>query len=124
MNFFKILIIILFGLLSINFSYADNHGEIVEKAQEVVEKELINVNTYVIQASIAISLKEPSMTLKRVQSSWQALTKIIFRIFKRQKSLIVFNNQWTFYVQILAVFCFFLQDSLYMVGARCALISG
>ena len=37
MNFFKILIIILFGLLSINFSYADNHGEIVEKAKEVVE---------------------------------------------------------------------------------------
>ena len=37
MNFFKILIIILFGLLSINFSNADNHGEIVEKAKEVVE---------------------------------------------------------------------------------------
>ena len=37
MNFFKILIIILFGLLSLNFSYADNHGEIVEKAKEVVE---------------------------------------------------------------------------------------
>ena len=37
MNFFKILIIILIGLLSINFSYADNHGEIVEKAKEVVK---------------------------------------------------------------------------------------
>ena len=36
---FKSLIVILFGLLSINFSYADNQGEIVEKAKEVVEKD-------------------------------------------------------------------------------------
>ena len=37
MNFFKILIIIFFGLLSVSFSHADNHGEIVEKAKEVVK---------------------------------------------------------------------------------------
>ena len=37
MSFFKILIILIFGLLSFSFSYADNHGEIVEKAKEVVE---------------------------------------------------------------------------------------
>ena len=37
MSFFKILIILIFGLLSYSFSYADNHGEIVEKAKEVVE---------------------------------------------------------------------------------------
>ena len=37
MNFFKILIIIFFGLLSISFSYADNHGEIVEKVEEVIK---------------------------------------------------------------------------------------
>ena len=37
MSFFKILIILIFGLLSFSFSYADNHGEIVEKAKEVVK---------------------------------------------------------------------------------------
>ena len=37
MSFFKILIILIFGLLSFSFSYADNHGEIVEKAKKVVE---------------------------------------------------------------------------------------
>ena len=37
MNFFKILIIIFFGLLSVSFSHADNHVEIVEKAKEVVK---------------------------------------------------------------------------------------
>ena len=37
MSFFKILIILIFGLLSFSFSYADNHGEIVEKAKEVLE---------------------------------------------------------------------------------------
>ena len=37
MSFFKILIILIFGLLSFSVSYADNHGEIVEKAKEVVE---------------------------------------------------------------------------------------
>ena len=37
MSFFKILIILIFGLLSLSVSYADNHGEIVEKAKEVVE---------------------------------------------------------------------------------------
>ena len=37
MNFFKILIIIFFGLLSASFSYADNHSEIVEQVNEVVK---------------------------------------------------------------------------------------
>ena len=37
MNFFKILIVIFFGLLSVSFSHADNHVEIVEKAKEVVK---------------------------------------------------------------------------------------
>ena len=37
MSFFKILIILIFGLLSFSISYADNHGEIVEKAKEVVD---------------------------------------------------------------------------------------
>tara|TARA_Y100000389_G_scaffold141333_1_gene139182 strand:+ start:42 stop:500 length:459 start_codon:yes stop_codon:yes gene_type:complete len=37
MSFFKILIILIFGLLSLSVSYADNHGEIVQKAKEVVE---------------------------------------------------------------------------------------
>ena len=37
MSFFKILIILIFGILSFSVSYADNHGEIVEKAKEVVE---------------------------------------------------------------------------------------
>jgi hypothetical protein len=37
MSFFKILIILIFGLLSFSITYADNHGEIVEKAKEVVE---------------------------------------------------------------------------------------
>ena len=36
MSFFKTLIILIFGLLSFSISYADNHGEIVEKAKEVV----------------------------------------------------------------------------------------
>ena len=37
MSFFKILITLIFGLLSFSFSYADNHVEIVEKAKEIVE---------------------------------------------------------------------------------------
>ena len=37
MSFFKILIILIFGLLSFSITYADNHGEIVEKAKEVVD---------------------------------------------------------------------------------------
>ena len=37
MSFFKILIILIFGLLSFSITYADNHGEIVEKAKELVE---------------------------------------------------------------------------------------
>ena len=37
MSFFKIIIILIFGLLSFSFSYADNHVEIVEKAKEIVE---------------------------------------------------------------------------------------
>ena len=37
MNFFRILTIIFFGLLSVSFSYADKHGEIVDKAKEVIK---------------------------------------------------------------------------------------
>ena len=37
MNFFRIFIIIVFGFSAFSFSYADNHGEIVEKVEEVIK---------------------------------------------------------------------------------------
>ena len=37
MNFFKILIILVFGFFTFSTSYADNHGEVVEKAKEVIK---------------------------------------------------------------------------------------
>ena len=37
MNFFKILIIFVFGFFTFSISYADNHGEVVEKAKEVIK---------------------------------------------------------------------------------------
>ena len=37
MNFFKIFIILVFGFSAFSFSYADNHGEIVEKVEEVIK---------------------------------------------------------------------------------------
>ena len=37
MNFFRIFIILVFGFSAFSFSYADNHGEIVEKVEEVVK---------------------------------------------------------------------------------------
>ena len=37
MNFFKILIILVFGFFTFSISYADNHGEVVKKAKEVIK---------------------------------------------------------------------------------------
>ena len=37
MNFFKILIILVFGFFTFSISYADIHGEVVEKAKEVIK---------------------------------------------------------------------------------------
>ena len=37
MNFFKIFIILVFGFFALSFSHADNHGEIVEKVEEVIK---------------------------------------------------------------------------------------
>jgi hypothetical protein len=37
MNFFKILIILVFGFFTFSVSYADNHGEVVEKVKEVIK---------------------------------------------------------------------------------------
>ncbi|MDC1155931.1 pilus assembly protein PilP [Candidatus Pelagibacter sp.] len=37
MNFFKILIILVFGLFIFGISYADNHGEVVEKVKDVIK---------------------------------------------------------------------------------------
>jgi|TARA_B100001094_G_C17865311_1_gene639416 hypothetical protein len=37
MNFFRIFIILVFGFSAFSFSYADNHGEIVEKVEEVIK---------------------------------------------------------------------------------------
>ena len=37
MNFFKILIILVFGFYTFSISYADNHGEVVEKVKEVIK---------------------------------------------------------------------------------------
>ena len=44
MNFFKILIILIFGLFAFSISYADSHGEVVEKAKDVVKKLENNVD--------------------------------------------------------------------------------
>ena len=37
MNFFKILIILVFGFFTFGISYADNHGEVVEKVKDVIK---------------------------------------------------------------------------------------
>ena len=37
MNFFKILIILVFGFFTFSISYADNHGEVVENAKVVIK---------------------------------------------------------------------------------------
>ena len=37
MSFFKIIIILIFGLFNFSISYADSHGEVVEKAKEVIK---------------------------------------------------------------------------------------
>ena len=37
MNFFKILIILVFGFFTFSISYADSHGEVVEKVKEVIK---------------------------------------------------------------------------------------
>ena len=37
MNFFKILIILVIGFFTFSISYADNHGEVVEKVKEVIK---------------------------------------------------------------------------------------
>ena len=37
MNFFKILMILVFGFFTFSISYADNHGEVVEKVKEVIK---------------------------------------------------------------------------------------
>ena len=44
MNFFKILIILIFGLFTFSISYADSHGEVVEKAKDVVKNLENNVD--------------------------------------------------------------------------------
>ena len=36
MSFFKIIIILIFGLFTFSLSYADSHGEVVAKAKEVI----------------------------------------------------------------------------------------
>ena len=44
MNFFKILIILVFGFFTFSISYADSHGEVVEKAKEVIKNLENNVD--------------------------------------------------------------------------------
>ena len=58
---------------------------------------------------MAISLTDPCHLLKNAMTFWACLPELIGRIIKGKKSLIIFNNQWSFGVQILAVFCCFLR---------------
>lgn len=44
MNFFKILIILVFGFFTFGISYADNHGEVVEKVKDVIKNLENNVD--------------------------------------------------------------------------------
>ena len=62
MNFFKILIILIFGFLSFSFSNADNHGEVVEKAKEVIKDLENNVDDEEVPLNDPFAGNEASST--------------------------------------------------------------
>jgi len=62
MNFFKILIILIFGFLSFSVSNADNHGEVVEKAKEVIKDLENNVDDEEVPLNDPFAWNEASST--------------------------------------------------------------
>tara|TARA_B100001059_G_scaffold147063_1_gene146907 strand:- start:948 stop:1400 length:453 start_codon:yes stop_codon:yes gene_type:complete len=62
MNFFKILIILIFGFLSFSVSNADNHGEVVEKAKEVIKDLENNVDDEEVPLNDPFAGNEASST--------------------------------------------------------------
>ncbi len=62
MNFFKILIFIIFGFLSFSVSNADNHGEVVEKAKEVIKDLENNVDDEEVPLNDPFAGNEASST--------------------------------------------------------------
>tara|TARA_B100000902_G_C26980867_1_gene750195 strand:- start:307 stop:759 length:453 start_codon:yes stop_codon:yes gene_type:complete len=62
MSFFKILIIIIFGFLSFSVSNADNHGEVVEKAKEVIKDLENNVDDEEVPLNDPFAGNEASST--------------------------------------------------------------
>ena len=62
MSFFKILIILIFGLLSYSFSYADNHSEVVEKAKDVIKDLENNVDDEEVPLNDPFAGNEASST--------------------------------------------------------------
>lgn len=97
---------VFFALESVSETYG---GPIksVASLQDMFHEE--NLNVSIIQASMAVSLIDPCHVLKNVMTFWACLPELIGRIIKGKKSLIIFNNQWSFGVQILAVFCCFFR---------------
>ena len=62
MSFFKILIILIFGFLSFSVSNADNHGEVVEKAKEVIKDLENNVDDEEVPLNDPFAGNEASST--------------------------------------------------------------
>ena len=62
MSFFKIIIILIFGLFTFSVSYADSHGEVVEKAKEVIKDLENNVDDEEVPLNDPFAGNEASST--------------------------------------------------------------
>ncbi len=94
---------IFFALESVSEDYGGPIRSLC-RLQDMFHDKKINVS--IIQASLALSLVNPFNEFVNVMTLWKSLLKLFGRVVMNKKSLVIFNNQWSFGVQLFAFLCF------------------
>ena len=82
MNFFKILIILVFGFFTFSISYADNHGEVVEKVKEVIKDLENNVDDEEVPLNDPFAGNEASSSVNMTYTEDEAQDEMSLYNFK------------------------------------------
>lgn len=91
-------------------SVSDEYGgpiRSISRLQNMLRLE--DLNASIIHTALAPSASDPYPEFNHVITLWVGLPILIGRVIAGKRSLVIFNNQWSFSVQILGFFCFILR---------------
>ena len=91
-------------------SVSDEYGgpiRSISRLQNMLRLE--DLNASIIHTALTPSASDPYPEFNHVITLWVGLPKLIGRVIAGKRSLVIFNNQWSFSVQLLSFVCLILR---------------